>query len=345
MRRIAIRLHGITLELRSDSEALLGYVAAAMRDAVVAPGAAADVDVVACWDDAGDALDAGLAPADVRLEGVRDRDLSLGFTRDAASGRFRFDVRYRYRPSAKKLVKHPDHLHRKLFETLRWVALFPIAWTLERRRSWALLHGAAVARDGAAVVLLGAGGAGKTTTALALAVRRGMTVLGENLLLWDGAAIRGIGEPARAERSTVALVDPISAGLALAESPGGSGKLMYRLDPASLGAAARPRALVLLDDAAAPVARRLPADEAYERLLAAHRLTTEIQDYDAYAAALDFAWPAPGHTEAMRTRLGRLFRNTPAFVMGLDRSAGIDAAVAHVLDVVPPSQEIAWTPR
>jgi hypothetical protein len=345
MRRIAIRLHGITLELRSDSEALLGYVAAAMRDAVVAPGAAADVDVVARWDDGDDALAPELAPVDVRLDPVRDRDLALGFTRDAATGRFRFDVRYRYRPSAKKLVKHPDHLHRKLFEMLRWVALFPIAWTLERRRSWVLLHGAAVARDGAAVVLLGAGGAGKTTTALALAARRGMTVLGENLLLWDGAAIHGIGEPARAERSTVALVDPVTAGLALADAPGGSGKLMYRLDPSSLVAAARPRVLVLLDEQAPPAPRRLPSDEAHERLLAAHRLTTEIQDYDAYAAALDFAWPTPGHTEAMRTRLGRLFRNTPTFVMGIDRSAGIDAAVAHVLDAAPRAQEIAWTPR
>jgi hypothetical protein len=40
-----------------------------------------------------------------------------------------------------------------------------------------------------------------------------------------------------------------------------------------------------------------------------------------------------------------LFRTTPTFVMGLDRTAGIDAAVAHVLDAIPRSQEIAWTPR
>ena len=111
-----------------------------------------------------------------------------------------------------------------------------------------LLHAAAVARDGKALVLAGKTGAGKTTLATWL-VRRGFDYLSDELLCLDTQAtsVNGFARPLHLKRPARALfagaID-MDGGAAVMESP-----LGVHVSPARLGArvahSACPRALVL----------------------------------------------------------------------------------------------------
>ena len=106
----------------------------------------------------------------------RVKELQLGFRRDGAT--VAFDVVYRYAPLARNLARFPDY-EESFFDLLRYLVLFPIAWHLERTRGWVLVHASAVATGDRAVLVAGPGGAGKSTTCVALAARAGMTLVTE----------------------------------------------------------------------------------------------------------------------------------------------------------------------
>jgi len=93
-------------------------------------------------------------------------------------------------------------------DTLAYVTYTALERLRQRRRRTTLHGGALIGPDGGAVLLLGAKGAGKTSTALALA-ERGWThagddlvVLGEDdqddtLVVWSGKPVAAIRDPAR----------------------------------------------------------------------------------------------------------------------------------------------------
>ena len=83
----------------------------------------------------------------------------------------------------------------------------------------------------------------------------------------------------------------------------------------------------------------LPAVAA-EMLLAANQLTRELNDYDWYTAALDFHWPQPGRRAARCEVVKRLARGTPCFLLAMDRTAGVAAAVEDVFARLPGLEEV-----
>lgn len=343
---IGIRAHGVTLNVVCDSTELSDFLRQVVPGLAGPACAAPDLAVRSRWlcgpmergrSWFGDATGVGalgsrmhLAPDDlIWFKTYRDPDLQLRFRR--LEGRPAFDVAYCHQPKKKKQDAYPDLKQKTFFGLLRYLVHFPIAWHLERTRGWSMVHGSAVAWGDGAVLVAGPGGAGKTTTCVALAARAGMPLLGENLLLCDGTWIHPIAEPIRLTRESLELLGEASASL---EPTGITGNLqrkaMFHL-PRSGGSPARATALFLPQFAERGFARRVEPELACELLAAANRLTLELSDYGWYASALDLLWPQAGRSRTEGEVLRRLTAGTPCWVLGIERKSGVGPVVDRIL--------------
>lgn len=139
-------------------------------------------------------LDMTIAGVRVRIGGldeaprVRVHDLLLPFVSDYALGTPQVRIRvaphqqvrgWRVTCSGHEVMSTPDADH--LLTYLDW---FAVAQALEASTRVAVFHGAALVRDGAAVLLLAASGAGKTTLTLGL-MERGWEPLADDIVLVD----------------------------------------------------------------------------------------------------------------------------------------------------------------
>ena len=347
-KEIGVQMHGVKLNLRCDYDKLLDHTAALLNGHALDPFEDPDLQVNASW--------VGDPPADngesvFPLEGLdrfgkrmhvgdnelvwsdtyRDKNLQLRFRKH---GPVRvFDVNYQYRPSTKKLAKYPDYEHKKFFDLLRYLVLFPIAWHLERTRGWVMVHASAVAAGDRAILIAGPGGAGKTTTCVALLARGGMTLVTENLLFWDGARVFPVCEPIRLTEESLALLgDSAQTVLTAFTPPGGlKKKSMFMPSWPSDARGVAPGIVFLPQFSEDPFVRRIPPSIACELVLATNHLTLELNDYYWYASGLDLLWPKARNAEAQVTAIRRLTAAAPCYALGIDRKGGVEPVVDQIL--------------
>jgi hypothetical protein len=182
------------------------------------------------------------------------------------------------------------------------------------------------------VLIVGPGGAGKTTTCVALVARTGMTLVTENLLFCDGTRVYPLLEPLRLTEPSMALLSDELGGLRPVEFPGGlNDKSMFWLRTQPELEAVQAAAIFLPQFSGRGFVRPVAADVACERIGAMNRLTLELNDYYWYAAGLDLLWPAPHNAQRQLDVLTTLTTSTPCYSLGIDRSAGTQAVVQQVL--------------
>ena len=343
-RTIGVEMHGVTLNLRCDNERQLRYSQALLGNLVREPWERPDLEVTSTWTTPSSAAEldapafdvAGLDSYGKRLfigdeqlvwtDTHQHKHLQLRFRLEGS--RPCFDIVYRYLPSAGKLARFPDYEEKKFFDLLRYTVIFPIAWYLRRTRGWELVHASAVVDGTRGVLLAGPGGAGKTTTSVALMARAGMRLLTENLALTDGERIYSVSEPIRLTEESRGLLGDAIDGLEF--QPGGLARKSMFVPPADDGPQGVQAALVfLMRFSERGFVRRLPPRSAYLSLHATNVLTLELNDFSWYAATLDLLWPekATGY----RPPLQKLTRSVPCYLLGIDRSRGTMPVVEQIL--------------
>jgi hypothetical protein len=349
---IGLKMHGVSLTLSGDYPRLLDYVASLMADLVVPPVTAPDLEVQVRWLRQPMQKGTSLFPHARSQEGLgkrmlvstdelvwvdtyRDQNLQLRFRR--VRGRLVFDVAYCYQPSAKKLAKYPDYEQKTFFDLMRYLVLFPIAWHLERTRGWGLIHASAVADRHGAILVAGPGGAGKTTTCIGLAAREGIRLVAENLVFCDGQRIYPVLEPVRLTDESLRLLGDRANGLR--PLPGSlKRKAMFQLDGAGTEGGVPTRAVFVPKFSPKGFVEPLSPGIACELLLAANRLTLEVNDYYWYSAALDLMWPKADNSAAALAVFQRLSESADSFMLGIDRTAGVDAVVDRILACLGATQ-------
>jgi hypothetical protein len=351
MRRIGLKLHGVTVNLSCNFEPLLEYLGHLLESEAGPVWDAPDLEVTGTWhagipppehtgpfpDDADQQFGKRMRFGDNELvwfDTHRDKDLQLRFRR--REQQTFFDVDYWYYPTPEKLARYPDYQQRKFFKLARYLVQFPVAWHLERTRGWTLLHASAVASDGEAVLVAGPGGAGKTTTCVGLMGRPGVRLLTENLLFTDGLHVFPMREPIRLTDESLAILgeDHRRALVPLEVAGGSKRKSLFRLPNDYEGCPVRPAAVFIPRFTAQGSLDPIAPEVASELLWAANRLTLELNDYYWYTAALDLLWPAPGNAARQLRALTRLTEGTPCYALGIDRRAGVEAVVERVLESV-----------
>jgi hypothetical protein len=347
MKQIGVQMHGVRLNLRCDYERLLEHVAFLLDGHTGPAWDAPDLSVNGYWrqlsreqepdpffDPFGlDAFGKRMYVGEDELvwpDHHRNKDLQLRFRREGA--KYVFDVGYCYRPSTKKQARYPDYEAKKFFDLLRYLVLFPIVWHLERTRGWILIHASAVADGDRAVLIAGPGGAGKTTTSVALVARAGMTMVTENLLFCDGESLYPLYEPVRLTDESLELLGEDRGGLEPLGMPGGlKHKSMFRLPCGAECSSLKPDVLFIPQFSREGFARRIPSRIACEQLDAINRLTLELNDYYWYRSGLDLLWPQPYSAQRQLHVLQRLTSWTPCYALGIDRRRGIDPVVEQIL--------------
>jgi hypothetical protein len=191
-----------------------------------------------------------------------------------------------------------------------------------------------VAAGDRAVLVAGPGGAGKTTTCVALMAQTGMNLVTDNLLFSDGDQIFAVFEPIRLTDESLLLLS--HGGVQLEPLPIArcKHKTLFRLPVAPAERPIRPAALFIPSFAPRGFVQPVAGEIASEFLSATNRLTVELSDYYWYTAALDLLWPQPGNAERQLSVLKRLTATTPCYALGIDRSAGVDPVVAQILECV-----------
>ena len=340
-------MYGVCLNLTCDYSELINYLTGLLPGQTGPPFEDPDLEVTASWRSGPCERGASLFPDSSQMSALgkrmqiakdelvwfdthRDKDLQLRFRRN--NNALLFDVAYCYQPSQKKAAKYPNFEHKKFFDLLRYFVHFPIAWHLERTRGWSLFHASAVAKGDQAVLVAGPGGAGKTTTCVALAARDGWTLLTENLLFSDGSQIFPLVEPLRLTEASLALLHDDLKQLNPIEFPSGlRSKSMFWLPGGPVFQAAQPVALFIPRFSPKGFIHPISPGIASEQIGAINRLTLELNDYYWYTAALDLLWPKPGNAQKQLDVLNALTMKTPCYSLGVDRSAGVVPVVDQVL--------------
>jgi hypothetical protein len=344
---IGVRMHGVRLNLRCDNARQLAYTADLLGEHACEPWSRADLEVEGRWLTASPGDDARAPVFDVSgldaygkrmhvgedvlvwTDTFRDKDLQLRFTRRGQV--LHCDVAYWFRPSIKKTAKYADYEQKKYFDLVRYLVFFPIAWHLRRTRGWEMIHASAVASDQGAVLIAGPGGAGKTTTSIALVARAGMTLLTENLVFSDGQHVYPVCEPIRLTAESLRLLGESAEELRGYAAAGGlKHKTMFvpPIDPEPAGV--RPEIVFLARFSSPGFARSIPPPVARELIRATNVLTLELNDFYWYAAALDLLWPPVAAARA--EPLERLTATTPCYSLGIDRAAGVEPVVERILE-------------
>ncbi len=306
--RIGWGLHGVRVNLRCDSAEVESYVRAHLGPEAGAAHEAPDLDLALEWRwgapgpaspaSGGERIGRHLREREGRLLWSRVpgfEGLSLEAGRRGSTMEVTAACRYAPRDPLARLrylnaARRARKTNRTLFRLLYFALYFPMAWHLETRRGWELLHASAVERRGRGLVLAGHGGSGKSTLALSMLADPEVRLVSDNLILHDGSRIYGLPEPVRLDPSSLEAIHacgvrPEPTALPRAAHP----KPTFRVDPSRSAPEGEASAIILLRFAPGSSLRRMGSEETAAHLVAARDLVREVEGYRAVAAFLSLA--------------------------------------------------------
>jgi hypothetical protein len=349
-KKIGVSKHNVSLNISSNNPKLVAYAREHLGGLARVPMAAPDIEVHCEW------LEGNWQPETnsfsenddlsvygkrmlgkqnelIWLNTLRMKGLQLRFRRK--SGRYLFEVSYCYHPKKEKLESLPAYEYKKYFSLMSYLFYYPLFWYLENFRNWTLIHAAALETAYGGVMIGGLGGVGKTTTSVALLQHAGARLISENIVLTDGEHLYPCYEPIRLNGDSLEMLSDKFNGLRKMRFPDGlKEKSLYHFDVTNAPSGVRAAALFLPIFSPQSHVKRIVPEIAVEKVLAANRLTLEVDDYYWYASALEMTWPRVGQMNLRPKILSMLTQKTQCFELGIDRSQGVEAVVKDIMSSI-----------
>lgn len=345
--KIGVSQHNVSINISSNNPKLVAYAREHLRGLARRPLVAPDIEVRCEWVEQNWQPEKNPFPHDeqyivygkrmlgkknelIWLNTQRMKGVQLRFRREG--GRFHFDVVYSYHPQIEKIDSLPDYEYKKYFSLMSYIFYYPLFWYLENFRNWTLVHASALDTAYGGILVGGPSGIGKTTTCVGLLQHTGARLISENIVLTDGQMLYPCYEPIRLSSDSIDILSEKCNGLRkMAFPPGLKDKSLYHFDIQNVPVAVQATALFLPVFSPERNIERLQSDIAVEKLLAANRLTLEIDEYYWYASALEMTWPKVGQMN-MRTKiLAMLANRAQCFALGIDRAQGVEAVVKDIM--------------
>lgn len=359
---LALKLAGCTVSFESDDTELMTYARAHLATLVV-PDAQATAPTVSAslrWHDgqpppqrpstlAGtERIDRDLYTDGQQLWWFRVddlRDLHLyGSWRD---GRLSIQGDFYYRlggtPLRDRVRRVMSGSRRRTLRSRRFTTLlsylvyYPCWWWLEQIRGVHPIHAAGVLTDAGVALLGGPSGVGKSSLAVALALRTDSRLLSDSFLLVDGSDVWAVPEPVLLDRWSREWLGTHAEELQRNEHAYCLGRAGYQLPAARLAERGTAAALVLPRRAPEPFVRRISGEQAHHRLSAADLMVNDLRRYWAFAAVFEQLRPA-GLVSRREAQLARLTASIPCYEVGLTAAMTSSTAVDTIRRLLPPTQ-------
>lgn len=231
-----------------------------------------------------------------------------------------------------------DALRRRRFTTLLYyLVYYPCWWWLEQTRDLHPIHAAAVATDTGAALLAGASGVGKSTLAVALALRRGARLLADSFVLHHGVDLYAVPEPLLLDAWSRNWLGGQAEQLQAIDGSFGLNRRGYHLPRERTAESGHATVLLFPRRAAEMYVRSLTPEQAHQRLSAADLIINDLRRYWAFAAVMEQMAPA-GLMARRETQLAALTAGVACYEIGLTAAADITGATDAVMELVHGKQ-------
>lgn len=351
---LTIGLHGLTLRLESRVTAFLDYVATAMQPFIVEPTPQPDILSRLEWvnEAPSSSLQATFGVTDwqarpdrdlylagdtaywLRIEDFAPLKLAISRRRDglALTGRYYFHLGRTQRLEWLRWLRHRgrlERLQRKRFSTLLYYLVYhPLLWMLERREGWHPLHAASVTYGDGAIVLTGFPGCGKSTLAVSMLSDPAVSMLSDNLVLYNRKHVLACPELLLLDASSLERIGSARSRLQ------GTGEMRvferdaFRPDRYELGPR-RPRAFFHVGAAKETRVEPMSGAQALARILAGNTMAKEVRRVQIMSEVVDLVAgaTAPDAREALR----ELLADVPVFALWVGRDADLPALAAEAI--------------
>lgn len=192
----------------------------------------------------------------------------------------------------------PEERYKNFQRCMRFTMHYPLFTLLQYNRSWNLLHGAAVTKNGSTVVLCGLNKVGKSTIATHLCRNHGYDILTDNFLLFDDRKIYAFPEVIRLGPKSAEEFDVPSLWDHTVYDK-------YHISPSTLGVAteATPDAFFILSQGPQVTSEQIKPKNAWQCMQNLHSMLSEFPQHGYLAV-----WPLiSGET------MDQFHRNAPIF--------------------------------
>ncbi|MBW2989056.1 hypothetical protein KY358_01925, partial [Candidatus Woesearchaeota archaeon] len=180
---------------------------------------------------------------------------------------------------------------------MREILIYPTFWLL-RGKGLSLLHASAVEKEGKASIFAGLAGAGKTTLATHMLLKRGYRLVSDNFLLFDENSIYPFIEMIRFPGKMVSS-DKVKLQLLL------NGRFYYSLIGDCIGKKCIPEKVFLLSLSNSSKIEEINNGLCSELVHSINDSTPEIQAYNRFAFILDQAGKNKGKGASIKNFLNR----------------------------------------
>jgi hypothetical protein len=336
-------MHGVRLELFSEHEKFLASARAYLAPLLDSSDGASDIRVTLDWDtELSGEFRSDLTQLGRRLwvgpHSLHHTEIwqvpGLEMNIRWANGTLVLHTAYRWPTRRAKWLPIASVRQRAYVSLIYYLVYFPIAWWLERERSWTLLHASSIASNQSALVYSGLPGCGKSTTSLAALSIRDWRIVSDNLLFTDGRHVFACVEPIHVDSRARSLLGDLAERVIPTGRSFSHRRRDYELGPTARCSSAVSRALGFLHVGQVTDVRPVDRAEATLRLMANDYLAKEWMAYQESAAAMHQVWPSVGDQTQRAKNLTALAQSIPCYDVAVGRGKSVQQEVEHVIGVM-----------
>ena len=228
-----------------------------------------------------------------------------------------------------KKIRYGQSVKLQLYQyIMRQIIHFPVFWMLEKRQGIHLLHGAAVEKNGRALIFTGLNGVGKTTLAAYLCLNHNFKLFSDNFVLFDREKIYAFPENIRLSSQSVRLLR-----IHLQSQKQIYGKYHLPLESSQFVKEAKPVGIcfISLTDEANTEINHISSEYTLELLTSIHHFLKEFSEY-SYLALMQLVCPHQPVIQDKLDTLRNFLENVESYMFTMNKNKPLSKMSKEVLN-------------
>ncbi len=238
----------------------------------------------------------------------------------------RGEVNDNFKSKVKHLIKslaieHYSYREMLFHQLYRELVLMPAFWVLRHKFDKYLMHASAVSDGKQTFVFLGNDGVGKTTVALKLLQKEGMSFFGDNFLLYDSDKIYAFVDTLRVNKKDSSAIEAYESSSVFKKVFGGKARVHYNFNKDHISESTMPTHFYVLKQADNNSKTPITSDQFINYTFAINDYVKEFDKY-SYASNLIFLYDIHFNVEKQETEfLSKLVSDKSCSILRLSNKS------------------------